>query len=224
VDESYKHQEKVMHHQNQLAAGIIDTRKEKEAAELLQNAQRLLEPIEIRNPFQPELMLPSCVFKPLRTNTHYIMLIKAITYLHQFQLEIQQDKNGRYIETKLIHIEWANRLCRESLLRKSDLLSGAQRTFFERLKGYLKKQGINAENNKGFLSKDVREEFKLHTQTLKRNMDSLENLGLINKIGTNRKLSFEYEITVWDDYERIKSGINLLDDRLLELREKYPSA
>jgi len=224
VNESYKHQQSVMDFQNQLAAGLVDVPKQQQAAELLQNAQRLLEPIEVRNPFQPELMLPSCVFKPLRTNTHYIMLIKAITYLHQHQLEVKTDGKNRYIETQLSHIEWANKLCRESLLRKSDLLTGAQRTFFERLKSYLKEQGITEKNNKGFLSKDVREKFNLHTQALKRNMNALENLGLITKIGSNRKLSFEYEITVWDDYQRIQSGINLLDEKLLELKQKYPTA
>ena len=130
VNESYKHQQDVMMYQNEIAAGLIDKSKIEEVQLLLKNAQRLLEPIEIRNPFQPELMLPPIVFKPLRTNQHYIALIKSITFLHQFQLEIQEDKRGRYIETKLDHIEWANKLCRESLLRKSDQLSGAQRTFF----------------------------------------------------------------------------------------------
>ena len=125
-----------MQYQNELAAGLIDKRKIVEVQQLLKNSQRLLETIEIRNPFQPELMLPQVVFKPLRTNQHYIALIKSITFLHQFQLEIQEDKRGRYIETKLDHIEWANKLCRESLLRKSDQLTGAQRTFFERLKAY----------------------------------------------------------------------------------------
>lgn len=224
VNESYKHQQDVMNYQNEIAAGLIDKTKIEDVQELLKNAQRLLEPIEIRNPFQPELMLPPVVFKPLRTNQHYISLIKSITFLHQFQLEIQQDKRGRYIETTLDHIEWANKLCRESLLRKSDQLTGAQRTFFERLKAYLKGQGITEKNNKGFYSKDVRDHFRLHTQTLKRNMNALENIGLITRIGNNRKLSFEYMINVWDDYQLIQSGIDVLDGTLKELREKYPAA
>jgi len=224
VNESYKHQQAVMQYQNEMAAGLIDQIKIEEVQQLLKNSQRLLEPLEVRNPFQPELMLPPVVFKPLRTNGHYIALIKAITYLHQFQLEIKQDKRGRYIETKLDHIAWANKLCRESLLRKSDQLTGAQRTFFERLKSYLTSQGINEKNNAGFYSKAVREHFRLHTQTLKRNMNALENLGLVTRIGNNRKLSFEYQINVWDDYQTIQNGVNLLDEKLAELREKYPNA
>lgn len=224
VNESYKHQQAVMQYQNEMAAGLIDQTKIEEVQQLLKNSQRLLEPLEVRNPFQPELMLPPVVFKPLRTNGHYIALIKAITYLHQFQLEIKQDKRGRYIETTLDHIAWANKLCRESLLRKSDQLTGAQRTFFERLKHYLNDQGINEKNNGGFYSKAVREHFRLHTQTLKRNMNALENIGLVTRIGNNRKLSFEYQINVWNDYETIQNGVNLLDEKLAELREKYPNA
>lgn len=226
VDETYKHQQDVMNYQNEIAAGLVKKKSVSEARTRLQNIQRLLDrKIEVRNPFQPELMLPKVVFKPLRANIHYITLIKAITYLHQHQLEVRQDEDGtEYVETKLIHIEWANKLCRESLLRKSDHLSGTQRTFFEKIKDYLNKKGINQENNKSFYSKEIREHFGMHAETLKRNLKSFENLGLITKVGENRKLSFEYEITVWSDYDQIQNGVDSLARILAELREKYPNA
>jgi hypothetical protein len=226
VDETGLHQADVMDYQNKIAAGLIDKEEIKKAQETLKNIQRLLDrKIEVRNPFQPELTLPQVVFKPLRTNVHYISLIKAITYLHQHQLEVLTDKNGiQYVETKLDHIEWANKLCRESLLRKSDQLSGMQRSFFERLKAYLNTKGINQNNNKSFYSKEIREHFRMHTETLKRSFKSLENIGLITRISENRKLSFEYEIAVWTDYEHIKNGVDSLKDILEELREKYPNA
>lgn len=221
VDETNKHQVDVMDYQNKIAAGLIDKEAIKTAQETLKNIQRLLDrKIEIRNPFQPELTLPQVVFKPLRTNVHYISLIKAITYLHQHQLEVLTDKNGvQYLETKLDHIEWANKLCRESLLRKSDQLSGAQRTFFERLKNYLK-----ANKKETFFAKEIAEVFQLFRQQVKRNLQGLENAYLISQIGANPKLSFEYKIENWEDYERINQEINLLDDKLKELREKYPTA
>ena len=224
VNESHAHQQAVMEHQNKQAAGLIDTQLQQKATELLQNVQRLLEPLEVRNLFQPELILPSCVFKPLRTNTHYIMLIKAITYLHQHQLEIQTDEKGRYIETELSHIEWANKLCRESLLRKSDQLSGGQRTFFERLKTYLNEQGITEKDNKSFFAKDIRGAFNLHPELCKRNFKTLEKHDLVEQESFGKKLGFEYKIRVWNDYVKIEKGISLLDEKLNELREKYPTA
>lgn len=147
-------------------------------------------------------------------------MIKAITYLHQHQLVVLKDDNGvEYVETKLVHIEWANKLCRESLLRKSDQLSGAQRTFFEKLKVHL--QSTNSET---FFTKDIAQEFNLYRQQVKRNLHSLEDANLILKVGTNNKTSFEYKVVNWEDYTRINQGINALDEMLIELKEKYPNA
>lgn len=224
VNESYKHQQDVMSYQNEIAAGLIDKTKIEEVQQLLKNSQRLLETIEIRNPFQPELMLPPVVFKPLRTNQHYIALIKSITFLHQFQLEIQEDKRGRYIETKLDHIEWANKLCRESLLRKSDQLTGSQRTFFERLKNYLNDQGITEGDNKTFYSSEVRKALKMHPQQTQRMFKALVNNGLAIEVNNTKKLGYEYELLEWSEYEKIKESINSMDNVLAELREKYPNA
>jgi DNA primase len=222
VDETQAHQQNVMNYQNKIAAGLVDFKKIEKIQNLLKNAQRMLEPIEVRNPFQPDLVLPSVIFKPLRTNTHYINLIKAITFLHQHQLTIQKDENGmKYVETKLEHIEWANKLCRESLLRKSDQLSGAQRTFFEGLKTYLRSQNINEKNNTSFFSKDVREHFKMHNESLRRIMLAFENVGLVSRKSENKKQGFEYEIQFWDDYENIKNSVGTLDKILSDLKETY---
>jgi DNA primase len=222
VDETQAHQQNVMNYQNKIAAGLVDKENTLRVQNLLKNAQRMLDPIEVRNPFQPDLVLPSVIFKPLRTNTHYINLIKSITFLHQHQLKVQKDENGmKYVETKLEHIEWANKLCRESLLRKSDQLSGAQRTFFEALKAFLREKGINENNNISFFSRDVREHFKIHRETLKRNLLGFENFGLVQRKGENSKQGFEYEILYWDDYEKIKNGVGMLDKILENLRETY---
>ena len=221
INESKKHQQDVMSYQNAEAAGLIDKEARNEASLLLQNMQRLLEKVNIRNPFQPELMLPDIVFKPLRTNQHYISLIKAVTFLHQFQRDRQLDKQtgSVYIETTLDDIEIANRLSRDSLLRKSDQLTGRQRVFFERLKAYLLK-----EKKDSFFAKDICAEFKLFRSQLQRHLQVLENASCIAKIGSNPRTSFEYKIENWDDYDTIKSSISILDDKLKDLREKYPGA
>ena len=41
--------------------------------------QTVLRPIKVRNPFAELLKLPECVFKPLRTNAHYLAVIETIT-------------------------------------------------------------------------------------------------------------------------------------------------
>lgn len=106
MDETDEQQQKVIDYQNKIEAGLIDQEGVNAVREVLKNMQRSFNrKLEIRNPF----LKP--VFKRYRVNVRYIMLVKAITYLHQHQLEIKQDKTGiRYVETNLNHIEWANKL------------------------------------------------------------------------------------------------------------------
>ncbi len=222
VDESKNQQHRVMNYQNKLAAGIINLDELKEKKKLLQNMQRMLEPITVKNPFQPELELPERVFKPLRTNQHYIQLIKAVTFLHQHQREIETDEKGRkFITTTLKDICVANDLCRESFLRKSDELNGTQRRFFESLKHFVKRDDVKSTN---FFSKNVRKAFGMHPQTLKRHLTALEDFGFIQQLNHSYKIGNEYQILDWNDYEVLEDTLSILDKRLMELEEKYPTA
>ena len=224
VDESKEQQRKVMDYQNKLAAGIVDLEALEYKKKLLQNAQRLLVPIRIINPFQPELELPESVFKPLRTNQHYIQLIKAVTFLHQHQRPIEKDKNGQpYITTTLEDIRIANELCRESFLRKSDELNGTQRAFFERLKTFVKEQSED-ENADTFFSKTVRKAFKMHPQTLKRHLSVLISYGFVQQLNQSHKTGNEYRILDWSEYIDLQQTLTILDDKLRVLQEKYPDA
>ena len=141
IDESTEQDERIMNYQRLLSAGEINELSQLEAKQLLQNVQRVLKPIKIINPFAKYLSLPSVVFKPRRTNSHYLQFIEAITFYKQWQRHRQVDKETgeEYIETTIEDIQEANELIQEVLLRKSDLLNGACRQFFERLKAYLKK-------------------------------------------------------------------------------------
>ena len=135
VDETPQHADKVMHYQRRQQAGLINEAEQNAWRELLRNAQRLLRPVKVINPYAIELDIPQCVFKKLRTNMHYLRLIEIITFYHQKQRKWKKNKNGiLFIESTLQDIEWANYLIKDSLLRKSDELSGQVRQFFEGLK------------------------------------------------------------------------------------------
>ena len=217
INESGNHQKKVLEYQNKKAAGLIDTREQQKILTIFQNTQRLLQPIKVVNPFQPELGLPACVFKKLRTNQHYISLIKAITFLYQHQLKIQKDDYGKpFIETNLEHIELANNLFKDNLLRKSDELNGSQRSFFERLKIQLKK-----ENKTSFFAKEIRQNMRLHPMTLKRQLDTLCKYGFVCQVSDNKKKGYEYEILAWEEYTFLQNEMTILDEKLTELKAKY---
>jgi DNA primase len=214
VDEGAQHMDEVMEFQRKQKAGLINETQQQEARQLLQNVQRLLQNVKIINPFALELRIPDLVFKKLRTNMHYLRLIEIITLYHQQQREVKTDRTGqRYIETDLNDIAVANWLVKESLIRKSDELSGELREFFESLKSKSNKDNT-------FFAKDLRKSLRMHPMKLSRYLVQLESRGYLKRTGGNRQQGFEYQVSEWDDYALLKAGIDILDHKLEQLRSK----
>jgi len=107
IDESEQQDERIMAYQRAESAGRVSKDDQAYAMRLLQNAQRLLSPITVRNPFAESLILPKSVFKPRRTNAHYLQFIEAITFYCQWQREkLYDERTGEeYIETTLEDIK-----------------------------------------------------------------------------------------------------------------------
>jgi DNA primase catalytic core len=214
LDGSPEHKEQIMEYQRRLSAGKVNSRQEEQLKEFFKDMQTVLKPIKIRNPYAQLLKLPQYVFKPLRTNAHYLAVIETITFYHQWQRQIKTcpDSGEKYIETTLEDIEWANRLLKEVLLAKSDELSGECRSFFERLKGW-----VTAQNNPSFYASQVREAFRMNPSNLKYYLIQLSRYGLVKTLGGNRyKNGYEYEITNYKDYEQLSQGIGNVLDQVLE--------
>lgn len=214
IDESAQHMDEVMEFQRKQKAGMINERSQEEARLLLRNTQRLLQNVKIINPYALELRIPDMVFKKLRTNMHYLKLIEIITLYHQQQREVKTDSAGqRYIETDINDIAIANWLVKETLLRKSDELSGELREFFESLKN-------KSDKDNTFFAKDLRKVLRMHPMKLARYLVQLESRGYIKRTGGNRKQGFEYQVSEWDDYKLLKEGVDILDSKLEQLRSK----
>jgi hypothetical protein len=111
----------------------------------------------------------------------------------------------------------ANQLSKESLLRKSDELSGAVRDFFELLKTAVKQSGKDI-----FLAKDIRGKLRMHPMKFSRYINELRSRGYVKQAGGNYKTSYEYQITVWDDYHVLKDGLKIMDEILEKLWKRYP--
>jgi DNA primase len=59
---------------------------------------------------------------------------------------------------------------------------------------------------------------------LKRFLDELEGRGFIKCKSRSNKTGNEYEITVWDDYQMLKNGVNMLDDLVKKLKTELVKA
>ncbi len=212
-DESAEQDEQIMNYQRAVSAGNIDHQTEQQTKELLQNTQRLLEPVSVRNPYAEQLKLPQEVFKPRRTNSHYLQFIEAITFYHQKQRPQQTDeKTGEcYIETTIEDIEAANRLIKEILLRKSDELNTACRRYFEYLKAYLR-----TENKTAFTTKEVRQGLRINHSNQKRYMLWLLQNNYIKKGTGTKAKGYQYEVVSYQEYEELKRSIGSVLDTITE--------
>ena len=217
LDSTPEHKELIMEYQRMLSAGKINRPKEQELKEFFKDMQSVLKPIKVRNPYAEFLKLPEYIFKPLRTNSHYLAFIETVTFYHQYQREVKTDpRTGeQYIETTLEDIEWTNKLLKDILLAKSDELPKALRDFFESLKRWVKR-----ENKVSFYAKEVQEYLRMYPMKVSRYMRELELRSFIRKAGGNKKSGFEYEIHRWDDYEKLQSGTEVLDEILKKLRSQ----
>jgi hypothetical protein len=211
-DESEAQDEAIMQYQKIKSAGLVDIDTENKLRILLQNCQRLLQPISIKNPFAPLLQLPKEVFKPRRTNKHYLDFIEAIAFYHQFQRTQQTDESTGeiFIETTIEDITEANKLMKEILLRKSDGISGACRNYFEAIKKYL-----DESNQSTFTNLKTRTIFKITHGKQKQYMMQLQMAALIKRKEGDKKNGFHYEIVNSQEYQQLKNRIaSVLDDVL----------
>jgi hypothetical protein len=217
LDESEAQDERVMDYQRKLSAGKIDIYEQQKIQKLLQNVQRVLQPITVRNPFAEQLIIPKEVFKPRRTNAHYIAFIEAITFYKQYQREHKVDTGTGeiFIETTLEDIQEANELMKNILLKKADELGYATRKYFEQLKKYLQEN-----NQKTFINSAIRKIFREHPSKQKRFMLELQQYGFIKKIDGDKKKGFVYEVVSSEEYSRLQQLINTaLDDVLQRLQD-----
>ena len=218
LDESEAQDEAIMHYQKMKSAGLVDVDTENKIRNLLQNCQRILQTVSIRNPYAPQLQLPKEVFKPRRTNKHYLDFIEAVTFYHQFQREQKADEQSGevYIETTLEDIVEANKLMKEILLRKSDGLSGACRNYFEKLKKHLQENKQST-----FTNRSTGQALRIAHSTIKRYHLELLIAGLIKLKEDKKEKTHWYEITTSEEYELLKNRITtVLDEIYNTLKEQ----
>jgi len=212
INESKEQDEKVMEYQRRQSAGKIDTTEQQKIIKQFQNMQRVLQPVQIRNPYAEFLKIPDEVFKPRRTNAHYLAFIELVTFYHQCQREkkYDQETGEEYIETTREDIAEANKLLKEILLRKSDQLTGACRGYFESLKEWLQ-----AESRTTFSNREARAALRVNGSNQKRYMLELAANYCIRVANGKKAKGYEYEIVSYEEYSKLKRGIETVLDEIL---------
>lgn len=198
VDESKEQTKRIIHYQQQKAAGLIDGKQEKEVREFLQNCIRLLKPCEVINPYADKIHLPQEADQIRRLNDLYLSLVKQITLLHQYQRK--KDRQGRLITTKE-DLRAANEIMFESIILKVDELDGSLRQFFEAMKKYAKS------SSQELILREVRQSLNMSKTRLHRYINDLVQLEYIQQTGGYANKGYRYKITYWDDIEALRAKI-----------------
>ena len=221
IDESQEQDEKIMQYQRQLSAGKVNHEEELKTKQLLQNCQRLLKTITVKNPFAEFLSLPNSVFKPRRTNAHYLQFIEIITFYKQYQKfhHIDKETGEEFIETDMEDIKEANELIKEMLLRKSDSLTGACRNHLEKIKTYLQ---LN--NQIQFTNTEIRRKFRVKESTLRNYNSQLLMEGYIRKTVSKKDKSYTFEITDQQEYTDLQNVIDESLQKCLEAIETFKAS
>jgi DNA primase catalytic core len=110
--------------ESQTLEGLLARRDADRVRTLHRNAQRLLQPILVANPYARELTFTDARTRTRRDHMKYLMLIRTIALLHQHQRErrtiVHNGETVEYIEVTRDDIGLADRLAGEVLGRGSD--------------------------------------------------------------------------------------------------------
>jgi hypothetical protein len=206
VDESKAQTKRIINYQNEVSAGIIDRDKEQQTKSFLENCVRLLQPLEVINPYANKLHLPEEAHKIRRLNEMYQSIVKQITILHQYQR--QKDNKGRLITEKQ-DLQTACEILFESIILKVDELDGSLRQFYEQLKAFVEtksKQEKKDVSDTDFNRFEIRAATGVSKTQQHRYLQHLVQLEYLRQDGYQNR-GFKYRIAYWDNMQTLRNKI-----------------
>jgi DNA primase len=208
--------------QSQTLRGLIAGVERDQITTLHRNAQRLLEPLSVVNPFADRLTFADTATRTRRDHVKYLTLISAVTLLHQHQREIKTTTHGttqvRYIETTAADIALANSLAHEVLGRSLDELPPGTRRLLDALHAHVtsrcERDGLDRDLIR-FTRRQLREALGFGDTQLKVHLARLVDLELV----TGHRLEtggFAYELAWHTDDKGGRVLPGLLDPATLD--------
>jgi DNA primase len=164
------------------------------------NAQRLLRPLGVVNPFAEELGFLDSQTRFRRDHKKYLTLIRAIALLHQYQRELKttviEGVTIEYIEVTYEDILLANRLADAVLGRSIDELSPQCRRLLWQLVDFVREEMESKQlmqNEARVTRKQIRDRYGWGQTQLKMHLDKLVEMEYVLPHKTSTRL-VEYEL------------------------------
>lgn len=185
----------------QTLAGLLADRDRQRTVAVHRNAQRLLKPLLVANPYAESLTFTDDKTRTRRDHLKYLTLIRTVALLHQYQRPVRTTEHGgrpvEYIEVTRDDIRVANRLATEILGRTLDDLPPQTRRLLDLIDRLVaegcRREGADRADYR-FGRRAVREFTGWgHTQ-LKVHLKRLEDLEYLLVHRGGRGQSFVYEL------------------------------
>jgi DNA primase catalytic core len=181
--------------------GMLRKLDREETVRIHHNAQRLLRPLRVVNPFADRLTFPDDQLRLRRDHKKYLSLIKTIAFLRQYQKPIRScDHRGKtiqYIEVDETDLRLAHGLAGPVLGRSLDELAPPTRTFLAALEAFvhtLAKERKLPRDRVRFSRREVREYLKWSEPQVRRHLDKLAALEYVTchrMAGTGARFVYE---------------------------------
>jgi hypothetical protein len=214
--------------EQQTLEGLLARQEREQILNLHRNAQRLLKPLFVTNPYARELTFLDSQTRTRRDHTKYLTLIRSIALLHQFQRPVKTAMHRgqpiSYIEVTLSDIEMANRLAHEVLGRSLDELPPQTRRLLMLIDETVGRECRRLEMTRAdfrFSRRDVRTWTGWGDTQLKLHLHRLEELEYLLVHRGVRGQSFVYELLFESDGGQGKPWLpGLIDVAALRYDEK----
>ncbi len=173
-----------------------------------ENAQRLLRPLLVANPFAEQLTFLDTKTRTRRDHMKYLTLIRTIALVHQHQRTVKTVQQGgvgggrvlEYIEATLADVALANVLCHEVLGRSLDELPPQTRKLLMTLDALVRRRCAELSVKRSelhFSRRDALAATGLSLTQLRVHLERLVELELVLEHRSLRGNGFVYEL-VWD--------------------------
>lgn len=204
--------------------GILATNDRHKVLKAHRDAQRLLEPVAVVNPFADRLTFVDAITRTRRDHVKYLTLIDTIALLHQHQRERKTATTAAgqtvtYIEATVADIALANRLAHDALGHSLDELPPQTRRLLtaldEMVTGIAEGQEIDRDRVR-FTRRQARERLGLGDTQLKVHLARLVELELVWAHRAERSGGFVYELAWSSDHDGDRFLPGLVDADTLE--------
>jgi len=193
--------------------GLLGTVTRRDVLALHRNAQRLLEPVHVVNPYARELTFIDARTRTRRDHEKYLTLIDTVAFLHQHQREHKTvERDGRaltYIEVTPADIAVANRLAAVVLVRSLDDLSPQARKLLSLLtrmvEAHAERERLDARDVR-FTRREVRHFTGWTDFQVRAHLGQLQTLEYVLAHRGSRGQLYVYELVYHDPGEADRTG------------------